>query len=533
MRNRVRRVRFQPLFHEITARLLGRDVDKDVRGNIVLATIAIVLVGVWYFGSPYLRSTAILICVAAVAVLICLGAMLAKFAFRSMMDTETWRWVLAVVVSFGFLVLTFIIVFESTLGKLYAAISSVLLSTSLFVGLAITYQQAGTDEVARTQYRTYMDELPDVFSRVAASIIIASAVFGVTYAQLPQPIGPPIGLLFAAISVRISYKLVCDEHKWVRPSIRAVRDRTAHIANSPLEVAFLASLLFAFFIMWYLWMTGYPDVAVPLGGITALLTGIIGMNAHEDSWIREIAPELISISIGIIVIDQVNQARLDDQEKSRVIHQLASPSADFALESYRLVKEREWLYDGSLRGVNLAGANLADLDLSNADLSYADLQGVNLQRANLSRAKLYGSKLQLADLSGANLYQATLQEATLIQANLRSAILYRTNLLNSDMTAVDLQAATIQESDLGECILYYARLDGAQVYGSNLGGALLGAASLRKLRYDASTVWPSGVDYIGAGATKFSNNQGLPLLTPFVLPTPLQVPPESNQPQKE
>ena len=113
---------------------------------------------------------------------------------------------------------------------------------------------------------------------------------------------------------------------------------------------------------------------------------------------------------------------------------------------------------------------LAGADLQGADLSYADLAGADLRLADLSRAKLYA-----ADLTGADLTDANLQGAECTGCYLTGARLCRARLTHSNLTFAKLEGADLSSSDMVGTIIAFSR-------------------------YDATTMWPTGLDPVSRRA---------------------------------
>lgn len=103
-----------------------------------------------------------------------------------------------------------------------------------------------------------------------------------------------------------------------------------------------------------------------------------------EDFYANIAAELVSIAITVLIIDRLNERRSVDQEKQLLILQLASPTNAIAHEAARLLHMRGWLTGGSLQGAKLGWANLSRVLLNNADLAGADFFRVNLQHAYLA-----------------------------------------------------------------------------------------------------------------------------------------------------
>ena len=105
--------------------------------------------------------------------------------------------------------------------------------------------------------------------------------------------------------------------------------------------------------------------------------------------------------------------------KMELLNKLRSHDNKVALQAVEALRVRDWLEDGSLRGVALCHAQLQGADLMKANLSTADFHQAQIDWADLSMANLTGTKLTRASLAGANLEQARLKDADLYKANLR------------------------------------------------------------------------------------------------------------------
>jgi hypothetical protein len=110
-----------------------------------------------------------------------------------------------------------------------------------------------------------------------------------------------------------------------------------------------------------------------------------------EDFYANVATELASIAITVLVIDGINERRAVQQEKQTLILQMSSPTNFIAKEAARILRMRGWLTDGTLHRANLLRANL-----QKAFLPKADLRGVYLHKANLIDAYL-----QEANLTGA------------------------------------------------------------------------------------------------------------------------------------
>lgn len=136
--------------------------------------------------------------------------------------------------------------------------------------------------------------------------------------------------------------------------------------------------------------------------IIALLIGVLGyINQYSglfkpiplfEEFYANLSTELVSIALTVLVIDKLNDRRVIQQEKDALILQMGSPINSIAREAVRMLRTRDWLTNGTLRGANLRWADLQNAYLSKANLSDADLfrarlNGVHLQWSNLEGAK--------------------------------------------------------------------------------------------------------------------------------------------------
>lgn len=171
---------------------------------------------------------------------------------------------------------------------------------------------------------------------------------------------------------------------------------------------------------------------IGLGVIIVSILGIIGVLIFSllgigNDYFVNLYTGFIEIFITIFIIDILNKRLSENQYKDQLILQMASPSNDFAIEAVRILKQKGWLYDGSLTGIDFSGANLQNAELQRAQLQEckfdnASLQGVDLEGANLNNAYLLS-----ANLRNANLVEANLSGANLVKADLYNAKLVRTN----------------------------------------------------------------------------------------------------------
>jgi amino acid transporter len=129
---------------------------------------------------------------------------------------------------------------------------------------------------------------------------------------------------------------------------RKHRRKLKEWVDEPVEIVGVSMMLLGFTVAvlgtWYLHLQegGAPE------GIFADLVSDFYANISVD---------FVSVGIAILIINRLYEQRSKLEEKQRIIEQMRSPSAEFAKEAARIVREKGWLIDGSLRGANLRGAH--------------------------------------------------------------------------------------------------------------------------------------------------------------------------------
>lgn len=235
--------------------------------------------------------------------------------------------------------------------------------------------------------------------------------------------------------------------------------------------------------------------------IMAASISAIGYQQSEGTFLRSVSPELFGIVITAVLIDAVNEWRQERERKQILIAQLGSERRDVTELAVIELRNREWLYDGSLTKVNIRKANLdnadlfkADLgevDLTNAKLNGASLEGANLGRAILMGAELVQANLKQARLNGARLDRAVMDGTDLTGAWLKDANLEEVSLIVKNVCGYDvptvlngahLEGASLVEARLAGAFLSLAHLDGADLLWVNLDNADLTGACLRGVR---------------------------------------------------
>jgi uncharacterized protein YjbI with pentapeptide repeats len=218
--------------------------------------------------------------------------------------------------------------------------------------------------------------------------------------------------------------------------------------------------------------------------LISIMTGVIGYaTTHPDGFqlstfladfYANVSSETASIAITVLIIDTLNRRRERTSatlmERHQLVSQLGSGVNEVSRRASEELRDRGWLVDGTLQGVDLRTADLNDTKLWDADL-----QGANLQWAKLKNANLNGS-----NLAGANLKQANLQAARAAGADCRGA-----NFFEAKLYRVNFKDALLQEADLR-----HAHLEGARLTNASLCNALLEGAHL-----DEKTVLPDDTHY--------------------------------------
>lgn len=203
----------------------------------------------------------------------------------------------------------------------------------------------------------------------------------------------------------------------------------------------------------YIGWEDFIAISLILVGVLGYFQGPIAYVAHLTDFYIDIRSELIGIGITVLIIDNVIEMYRRRAEKERLILQMGSPDNGFAIEAVRQLRQRGWLYDGSLKWANLGNANLKGVYLSEASLQEANLDGANLilanlEKANLQRAKMRGARLIRASLIEANLFLANLQEANLKDADLEKANLRGAKLRGAVLGSANLKGATMPDGKI-------------------------------------------------------------------------------------
>lgn len=192
------------------------------------------------------------------------------------------------------------------------------------------------------------------------------------------------------------------------------------------------------FAEWYKTPGNSVRLITWIGSIFVVLITVVN---PIDSFLGSLRNDAITVAVTVIVIEELNRYRSEQEDKQRIIRQMGSRSNEFALEAARLVIENGWSNDIALYQNGLMGANLQKANLAKANLQKVYMWGVNLQEAYLWGANLREAILREANLQQAKLLYANLQQADLRKANLYSAFLLHTNLLGANLQGANLQMA--------------------------------------------------------------------------------------------
>lgn len=219
------------------------------------------------------------------------------------------------------------------------------------------------------------------------------------------------------------------------------------------------------------------------GAAISFLLNFMPGKLFED-YSANVATEMASVALTVLVIDALHQRRQDEQLKKQLILQMGSKHNDVTFAAIRTMKSFGWGFDRdkTLQEARLVNANLQEARLSGANLQRTILDRTNLQRASLEKANLQGASLDKASLQGASMNEANLQGAHLYKANFQGANLNRAILKEANLDEADLQGASLYKANLQEASINEAYLQGAGLGGADLQGAKLNRADLRGAR---------------------------------------------------
>jgi uncharacterized protein YjbI with pentapeptide repeats len=250
----------------------------------------------------------------------------------------------------------------------------------------------------------------------------------------------------------------------------------------------------------YQLLRGVVLVAV-LAGI-----GVLIFSSDLPSYWQNIYVTVVGAIGTVLIIDQRAEQRAIRQRKEELIQQLGSDVDGFAAEAARLLRQKGWLKDGSLAGVDLEYAKLCDAVLRDAHLETAKLTGANLDDASCGGINLHRAELWFASLRGTDFIEADLRQAEICHVNMQSACLRHANaeaalLFGSNMRYVDAHQANFQNAELMETVLYGADFSGANLtnvhfyrakfYSRNADNTELEPPA----KFDVNTIMPDGTHW--------------------------------------
>jgi hypothetical protein len=205
-----------------------------------------------------------------------------------------------------------------------------------------------------------------------------------------------------------------------------------------------------------------------------------GESFDSDEWKANfwqgIATESIGALLTGIFIFVIVGIGTDTELKAKLIRQMGSVENGIAITAVEGLRDREWLFDGSLHGQFFGHANL----------SHAILTEASLVRTDYSWAIMDGVILRLADLEGAYFYNASLIGADFFAADLADAVIMGTS---------NLTGANLSEANLVNVDMHCAVLTDAQLQGANLTLAQLTQAHLERTIFDERTILPYGTNW--------------------------------------
>jgi uncharacterized protein YjbI with pentapeptide repeats len=208
-----------------------------------------------------------------------------------------------------------------------------------------------------------------------------------------------------------------------------------------------------------------------LGGMLGLVMDYISQQGYQITWSQSLennifiamSPNIVSIAIGVLIIDWANARVSKLHKKEELIYLLQSEFSAKPLEALAEFRASGWLYDGTLERANLTQAKLQDANflssfffepevgsivrlhlspkLKGAGLKFTCLKGANLVGADLRNTDLFATDLSGAQLNGAKLQSASLRAADCTRTDLRGAALNGSNL-----TDANLKDANISEN---------------------------------------------------------------------------------------
>jgi uncharacterized protein YjbI with pentapeptide repeats len=265
------------------------------------------------------------------------------------------------------------------------------------------------------------------------------------------------------------------------------------------------------------------------------------LSSFFDDFYANISSEFASIGITVLLVDSLIQLRDSEKEKRRLLRFMKSRTNSVAIGSANFLRIQGWLFDGSLRGLNLdhsdlSGGLLYDANLPQISFNYSKLRQVDLTRANLEYASGIGSDLSEAKLFNAILKNSTLTDANLTKASLNSvdftnskcvsvsfteaklynAVFCQADLRCADFKSIEANNADFQDSDCSFANFNDASLPDVKMRNTILRNATFRNALLNSVVFEGSDL--TNVDFRGAQYLNFTNLSSAKKLRGVIMP---------------
>jgi len=183
---------------------------------------------------------------------------------------------------------------------------------------------------------------------------------------------------------------------------------------------------------------------IVLSFVIAPIAFWVTVSLPENIWVKlvkdfypNVVTDLLSIGLGIKVLDKLYQKRNNESEKRNLVSQLGSSFNLFALDAARILRHKEW------------HNNLESTSFYRANLKNAELYDFNLKKANLTYANLKNANLNGTILDGADITETILEKAQFCRASLKNVIIRSgEETLRSGVEIFILKDAEFIETDL-------------------------------------------------------------------------------------
>ncbi|MGB6680260.1 MAG: pentapeptide repeat-containing protein [Candidatus Bathyarchaeia archaeon] len=168
-----------------------------------------------------------------------------------------------------------------------------------------------------------------------------------------------------------------------------------------------------------------------------------------------IATEIGSIVITVLLIDALNERRAKQELKQQLIREMGSNNNGVTLRAVEELRAHGWLQDGSLSGMQFKWANLQRAYLKNANLSGA----------------LFGAVANILDVEEGTkwneYWESKYPDEYNVGTNLRGAFLDHSNLRGTRLNWSNLQAARLFKADLEDAYMFNSDHSGAMGISDN------------------------------------------------------------------